>query len=56
MARTPIRLDLDADTLARIEEVRPATVPIEEWVGEAVRRRLAEEAAEPIEFVDDCAI
>lgn len=56
MVRNLIRLDLDADTLARIESVRPRTVPLDEWVSEAVNRRLAEEEADPVEFVDDCAI
>lgn len=56
MVRTPATLVLDADTRTRIDEVRPETESLEEWVREAVRRRLVEEEADPVEFVDDCAI
>lgn len=56
MARVPVTVTLDADTHARIEEVRPETESLEAWVDEAIRRRLVEEEAEPVEYVDDCPI
>jgi hypothetical protein len=56
MARGAVTLVLDSETRARIEEVRPENEPLEEWVREAVQRRLREEEAEPIEYVDDCSI
>ena len=56
MAPTQVTVQLDGDTRARIEEVRPESESLEAWIHEAVSRRLTDEEAEPVEFVDDCAI
>jgi hypothetical protein len=56
MALAPVTLTLDADTYDRIEEVRPESESLEAWIDEAIRQRLREEEAEPIEYVDDCSI